>query len=297
LEEIFELGDCVTVFRDGQLVKEYSSVEGVTRDMLVADMTGRTIEDIYSYRPRPLGDVLLKVDGLQGRGLTAPVSFQVRRGEVLGFFGLVGAGRTELMRLVFGAEKARRGTIVLSGEQKHFKRIRQAIASGVMLCPEDRKLHGIIPVRSVAENINLSARRNFSPGGIIQPQRELENASRFVNQLRIRTPSLRQKVVNLSGGNQQKVILARWLGENIQVLLMDEPTRGIDVGAKNEIYNLIYKLAEGGVGMVVVSSDLPEVLGISDRIIVMRDGSIVGEVSREEASQERVLSMALPASA
>jgi L-arabinose transport system ATP-binding protein len=265
--------------------------------MLVADMTGRTIQDIYGYRPRPLGEVLLRVEGLSGKGLAAPASFQVRKGEVLGFFGLVGAGRTELMRLVYGAERQRGGSVVLAGERARFGRIRQAIAAGVMLCPEDRKLHGIVPVRSVEENINLSARRNFSPAGLIRPRREQENAARFVDQLRIRTPSLRQKVVNLSGGNQQKVILARWLGENIRVLLMDEPTRGIDVGAKNEIYNLIYKLAERGVGMVVVSSDLPEVLGISDRIVVMREGRIVGEILREEATQEKVLSMALPASA
>ena len=297
LEEIFELCDAVTVFRDGRLVKQYPSVSGVTRDMLVSDMTGRTIEDIYSYRPRPLGEVLLEVEGLLGKGLSAPASFRVRRGEVLGFFGLVGAGRTELMRLVFGAERPRQGRVMLSGKPERFRRIRQAIASGVMLCPEDRKLHGIVPVRSVAENINLSARRNFSPFGLIRPRREVENAGRFVDQLRIRTPSLRQKVLNLSGGNQQKVILARWLGEKIEVLLMDEPTRGIDVGAKNEIYNLIYRLAERGLAMVVVSSDLPEVLGISDRIMVMRDGLIVGELSRAEATQEKVLSMALPATA
>jgi L-arabinose transport system ATP-binding protein len=297
MEEIFELCDAVTVFRDGRLAKQYPSVQGVTREMLVADMVGRTIHDVYGYRPRTAGEVLLEVQGLTGKGLTAPASFQVRRGEVVGFFGLVGAGRTELMKLVFGAERSRAGRVLVAGKPERFRRVRQAIAAGVMLCPEDRKLEGIVPVRSVAENINLGTRRNFSPLGILRPRREAENAARFVEQLRIRTPSLRQLIVNLSGGNQQKVILARWLGEKIRVLLMDEPTRGIDVGAKNEIYNLIYKLAEGGVGMVVVSSDLPEVLGISDRIIVMRDGQIVGELSRDQATQERVLSMALPASA
>jgi L-arabinose transport system ATP-binding protein len=297
MEEIFELCDAITVFRDGRLVKEYPTVAGVTRETLVADMVGRTIRDVYGYRPRPTGEVLLEVDGVMGKGLSAPASFRVHRGEVVGFFGLVGAGRTELMKLVFGAERVRQGHIRVAGEAKRFGSVRQAIATGVMLCPEDRKLEGIVPIRSVAENINLGTRRNFSPLGVIQPGREVQNAGRFVEQLRIRTPSLRQRIVNLSGGNQQKVILARWLGEKIRVLLMDEPTRGIDVGAKNEIYNLIYKLAEGGVGMVVVSSDLPEVLGISDRIIVMRDGQIVGEVPRAAASQESVLSMALPASA
>jgi len=297
MEEIFELCDALTVFRDGRLVKEYGSIQGVTREQLVADMTGRQIEDVYAWKPRPVGEVLLDVQGLAGKGLSAPASFQVRRGEVVGFFGLVGAGRTELMRLLFGAEPVRGGQVLLDGKAERFRSVRQAVAAGVMLCPEDRKLHGIVPVRSVAENINLSARRNFSPAGILRPRLELANAARFVEQLRIRTPHLRKKVVQLSGGNQQKVILARWLGERIRVLLMDEPTRGIDVGAKNEIYNLIYKLAGDGVGMVVVSSDLPEVLGISDRIIVMRDGRIAGELSRAEATQEKVLSLALPATA
>ena len=297
MEEIFEVCDAVTVFRDGRLVKQYPTVQGVTREMLVADMVGRTIHDVYGYRPRPAGEVLLRAEGVVGKGLTAPASFEVRRGEVLGFFGLVGAGRTELMKLVFGAERMREGRVFVEGEPHRFRTVREAIQAGVMLCPEDRKLEGIVPVRSVLENINLGTRRNFSPLGLIRPQSEVRNASRFVDQLRIRTPSLRQLIMNLSGGNQQKVILARWLGESIRVLLMDEPTRGIDVGAKNEIYNLIYKLAESGVAMVVVSSDLPEVLGISDRVVVMRDGQIVGELTRDQANQERVLSMALPASA
>ena len=297
MEEIFEVCDAVTVFRDGKLVKQYPSVQGVTREMLVADMVGRTIQDVYGYRPRPVGEVLLRAEGVLGRGLAAPAGFEVRRGEVVGFFGLVGAGRTELMKLVFGAERMREGRVVVEGKPHRFASVRQAIQAGVMLCPEDRKLEGIVPVRPVAENINLGTRRNFSPLGIIRPRSETQNATRFVEQLRIRTPSLRKLIMYLSGGNQQKVILARWLGEKIRVLLMDEPTRGIDVGAKNEIYNLIYKLAESGVGMVVVSSDLPEVLGISDRIVVMRDGQIVGELSRDQASQEKVLSMALPPSA
>ena len=297
MEEIFELCDAVTVFRDGRLVKHYPTVQGVTREMLVADMVGRTIHDVYGYRPRPHGEVLLRAEGVLGKGLSAPASFEVHKGEVLGFFGLVGAGRTELMKLVFGAERMREGRLLIEGKAHRFRTVREAIQAGVMLCPEDRKLEGIVAVRPVSENINLGTRRNFSPLGIIRPRREVQNASRFVDQLRIRTPSLRQLIMNLSGGNQQKVILARWLGEKIRVLLMDEPTRGIDVGAKNEIYNLIYKLAESGVGMVVVSSDLPEVLGISDRIIVMRDGQIIGELPRDQANQERVLSLALPVSA
>jgi L-arabinose transport system ATP-binding protein len=297
MEEIFEVCDAITVFRDGRLVKQYPTVEGVTREMLVADMVGRTIHDVYGYRPRQHGGVLLQAEGVLGKGLTAPASFQVRQGEVVGFFGLVGAGRTELMKLIFGAERLRAGHVVMEGKPERFRSVRDAIRAGVMLCPEDRKLEGIVPVRPVVENINLGTRRNFSPLGIIRPRSEIENATRFVEQLRIRTPSLRKLIMHLSGGNQQKVILARWLGERIRVLLMDEPTRGIDVGAKNEIYNLIYKLAERGVGLVVVSSDLPEVLGISDRIVVMRDGRIAGELSREEATQEKVLSLALPASA
>jgi L-arabinose transport system ATP-binding protein len=297
MEEIFELCDVITVFRDGRLVKLHPDATQVTRDMLVADMVGRTISNIYGYRKRPKGSVLLEVEGLEGKGLKEPASFQVRQGEIVGFFGLVGAGRTELMKLVFGAVAPKTGTLKLEGRTVRFRSVRDAISEGVVLCPEDRKLEGIIPVRSVMENINLTARREHSWARfILRSSWETTNANRFVRELKIKTSSLHQQILNLSGGNQQKTILARWLGVKNKVLLMDEPTRGIDVGAKNEIYQLIYQLAEKNLGIVVVSSDLPEVLGVCDRIIVMREGRIVASVPREEATQETILSLALPVS-
>jgi L-arabinose transport system ATP-binding protein len=183
----------------------------------------------------------------------------------------------------------------MEGKPLKFKNIAHAIRNGVMLCPEDRKHDGIIPVGSVADNINLSARRHWSKFGFFLNQKmERQNANAFIERLRIKTPGAYQLVRNLSGGNQQKVILARWLGENIKVLLMDEPTRGIDVGAKHEIYNLMYELADQGVSIMMVSSDLPEILGVSDRIIVMREGTLIAEFSRNSATQERILEMALP---
>ncbi len=295
IEEIFELCDTITVFRDGKLVQQHSDISQVTRDTLVAEMVGRPITNIYDYRPRPLGEPILEVQDLEGPGLTAPASFEVRRGEVVGFFGLVGAGRTELMKLIFRAQQPLRGQIRLSGQPVRFRSVAAAITAGLGLCPEDRKQEGIIPIRSVLENINLTARKTHAWGRFILRQGwEIGNTERFIRELRIKTPSPDQLILNLSGGNQQKAILARWLGVHTKVLLMDEPTRGIDVGAKNEIYRLIYELAEKGMGVVVVSSDLPEVLGICDRILVMREGRIVSSVLRENATQESILSLALP---
>ncbi len=295
MEEIFDVCDEVTVFRDGKKIETFSDMSLVNHDLLVNRMVGRSIEDIYGYRSRNTGDIVLEVKDLFGPGLKEPVSFTVRKGEIVGFFGLVGAGRSELLKLIYGAEKKVSGQILINGKDVNIKSPRKAIDEGVTLCPEDRKDEGIIPVRSVEENINISVRRHFIKAGIfLNKKKEAENTDRFIEKLKIRTPSRDQIVGNLSGGNQQKVILARWLGENINVLLMDEPTRGIDVGTKNEIYQLMYKIAEEGKGVVCVSSDLPEVLGVSDRIIVMREGKLALSVDREDASQETVLSHALP---
>lgn len=295
MEEIFEICDSVTVFRDGQHVATFDSMEGVTHDVLVQKMVGRDIQDIYSYAPRPHGTAALEVEGLRGPGLTRPVSFSVARGEILGVFGLVGAGRSEMLNMIFGAVPTSNGVTRVEGVGVSIRTPADAIRAGVMLCPEDRKKEGIIPIRSVLENLNLSARRSHSfLGLVIDEAWEKRNASTLVKRLNVRTPSLKQLMMNLSGGNQQKVILARWLSEDVKVLLLDEPTRGIDVGAKSEMYRIIYELAGQGIGVVVVSSDLPEVLGISDRIMVMRGGSVAAILSREEANQEKVLKLALP---
>lgn len=297
MEEIFTICDSLTVLRDGRLVKNYADITTVSNDGLVADMVGRSIENIYGWRPRQVRNCMMDVSGILGEGIQKPASFSISSGEIVGFFGLIGAGRTELMKLIFAANKMKAGAIKLDGRPVTFRNVAQAIRHGVMLCPEDRKNEGIIPIRSVAENINLSARRNWSRAGIfLNAKKEQTNAESFIKRLRIKTPTVHQLIRNLSGGNQQKAILARWLSEDIKVLLMDEPTRGIDVGAKNEIYNLMYELADQGIAIVVVSSDLPEVLGVSDRIMVMREGCIVGEVPRDKATQETILKMALPVS-
>ncbi len=294
LEEIFAICDSVTVFRDGRHINTTRTMDGLTRDDIVKFMVGREITDIYNYRPRPLGDVALSIRGVTGPGLNAPVSFDVRKGEIVGLFGLVGAGRTELMRVLFGAAPRQSGSIEMFGRPVEIGNPADAIRNGLMLCPEDRKKEGIIPGLSVQENTNISARRHHKKMHFLDKQWEYENVMDQIRSLGIRTPSQRQLVKNLSGGNQQKVILARWLAERISVLLLDEPTRGIDVGAKSEIYEIIYRLAGEGIGIVAVSSELPEVLGISDRILVFSEGEMVGELSRAEATPEKALSLALP---
>ncbi len=297
MDEIFRICDAATIFRDGRHVETFSSLDGVTEDALIKGMVGRSIENIWNYSPRPQGETALKVEGLRGPGVIEPASFEVKQGEIVGFFGLVGAGRSELMKLIYGAVPSTKGRIEVDRKPVNLKSPRDAIRAGIVFSPEDRKGAGIIPVRSVQENINLSGRRHFSAmGWLINDRRERDNAVQYIRKLAIKTPSAAQLIVNLSGGNQQKVILARWLSEEVKVILLDEPTRGIDVGAKSEIYNIIYDLARQGVGVVVVSSELPEVLGICDRVFVMRQNRIVGELSREQASEERVLQLALPTS-
>lgn len=297
MDEIFEICDQVTVFRDGRLVETFADVRRIDAGIVVNRMVGRSIADIFNYRQREHGDVALEVNGLSGPGLEAPLDFQVRKGEIVGLFGLVGAGRTEMLKLIYGVVRPSAGNVRVNGSTVRIRKAAQAIRGGIMLCPEDRKKEGIVPVRSVMENINLSARRHFSTAGfVINEARERQNAQSQVDGLNIRTPSLNQAINNLSGGNQQKVVLGRWLSENIKVILMDEPTRGIDVGAKSEIYAIIQRLAEQGIGVVVVSSELPEVLGICDRIDVMRQGRIVASVPRSEGTEEGILKLALPVS-
>ncbi len=238
----------------------------------------------------------LNVSALRGPDQASATSFSVRGGEILGFFGLVGAGRSELMRLLYGADRRAAGTVQLDGVELNGRNPAAAIEAGIVLCPEDRKEQGILAQASVAENINISCRRHDLRFGLfLRHSREAQRADAFIERLRIKTPGREQEIRLLSGGNQQKVILARWLAEaNLKVLILDEPTRGIDVGAKNEIYRIIHEVAERGCCVIVVSSELPEVLGIADRIIVMKQGVISGELEREHANETSVLQLALP---
>ncbi len=297
MQEIFAICDAVTVLRDGRRVATYETMDDLTPDRLVGQMVGRQIEDIYGYRSREHTGAALQAEGLIGPGLTSPASFTLERGEVVGIFGLVGAGRTELLRLLAGARRARAGRVRLHGEPVVLRGPADAIRRGIVLCPEDRKKEGIFPGASVEENINLSARRPVRWGGFLHEAREAAIAREGVRRLSIRVASLAQQVHDLSGGNQQKCILARWLTGDVRVLLLDEPTRGIDVGAKSEIYAIIRGLAESGVAVLFASSELPEVLGIADRVLVMRQGALVGTLARGEATEEAVMRLALPVSA
>ena len=294
LNEIFEVCDALTVFRDGRLIETFDQMGSVTHDMVVSRMVGRSIQDIYGYRPRNTGEIVLDVQAVTGPGVSEPASFSVRKGEILGFFGLVGAGRSELMRILYGVQKASAGRVLLNGKQVVIDSPEKALNVGIALCPEDRKLEGIIPVRDVKENINITVRKQFVRAGFfLNKARERANAADFIAKLQIKTPSMEQLAGNLSGGNQQKIILARNLSIKTTVIILDEPTRGIDVGTKSEIYRLIYSLGEMGMAVVVVSSELPEIIGISDRIIVMSKGRIVAEVPRDQANEEDILHHAL----
>ncbi len=295
MEEIFALSDAITVFKDGRFVRTFSDVATTSHDQLVQAMVGRDIGDIYGYSPRPTGDVRLQLNEVQAKGVRMPISLRVHAGEIVGLFGLVGAGRSELMKGLFGATKLTGGELRLDGEPIVIKEPSDAIRAGILLCPEDRKADGIIPVHSVRDNINISARRNnLTAGCLINKQWESKNAARHIQSLNIKTPSADQLIMNLSGGNQQKAILGRWLSEEMKVILLDEPTRGIDVGAKNEIYSLIYALAEKGIAVLFASSDLPEVMGLADRILVMREGEIAGELSHDRATEAQTLALAMP---
>ena len=242
MEEIFAICDAATVLRDGRHVETFSTLGEVTPGKLISKMVGRSIEDIFHViPPSRRGLVALAAEGLLGPGLREPVSFSVAKGEIVGFFGLIGAGRSELLKLIYGAEHATAGSVAVDGQPLNAANPGEAIRAGVAFCPEDRKKEGIVPIRSVMENINLSARRSHATLGIfIDETWERENAGRHVKALGVKTPSLAQRIVHLSGGNQQKVILARSLSEKVKVLMLDEPTRGIDVGAKSEIYSIVY---------------------------------------------------------
>ncbi|TKI05667.1 L-arabinose ABC transporter ATP-binding protein AraG [Martelella alba] len=295
MEEIFTLADAITVFKDGKYVRTFDDMSAVNHETLVQAMVGRELGDIYDYSPRPHGEIRLQLENVLAPGVKTPVTLSVRAGEIVGLFGLVGAGRSELMKGLFGGTRITSGRVLLDGSPIDIHSPIDAISAGLTLCPEDRKADGLIPVHSVRDNINISARRNaLIAGFLINDQWERQNALEHIRALNIKTPSAEQVIMNLSGGNQQKAILGRWLSEEMKVIMLDEPTRGIDVGAKHEIYHVIYELAKRGIAVLFASSDLPEVLGLADRIVVMREGALSGELSHDEASEQKALSLAMP---
>lgn len=290
MEEIFQLTDKITVMRDGIVVATVPTAE-TTSDQLVRQMVGRELTDYYPEKTAPIGDVAFEVKGLTGERFT-DVSFQVRQGEILGFSGLMGAGRTEVMRAIFGIDKFTSGQVLLDGQPLSISSPEQAIKQGIGFLTEDRKDEGLILDFSIADNMTLPSTKDFSPNGFFDKKTATDFVERLIKRLMIKSGTPTLPVSALSGGNQQKVVLAKWIGIAPKVLILDEPTRGVDVGAKREIYQLINELAERGVPIVLVSSDLPEVLGVSDRIMVMHEGRISGQLSKHEATQEKVMQLA-----
>nr|MBA3805765.1 sugar ABC transporter ATP-binding protein [Acidobacteriota bacterium] len=292
MEELFEIGDRVTVLRDGRSVGTYD-VREMSKSELIRLMVNRELTELFPKEHAARGPEVLRVEGLSTKDALKDISFSLHKGEVLGIAGLLGAGRTELARAIFGLDKITSGTIYINGTPQRIKSPRAAINSGIGFLTEDRKAQGLVLPLSVKENLCLPSVDKFSSWGIMDAKEEQRAAGRYVKDLRIRTPSLDQKVVFLSGGNQQKVVLSKWLCCESEVFIFDEPTRGVDVGAKAEIYQLMNRLTASGVAIIMISSELLEVLGMSDRILVMRGGRIAGEFSGREATQERILQCAL----
>lgn len=290
LSEIFDIADRVTVFRDGRVI-ETRGIEDIDRRQLISLMAGREVSDTYPQKANEPGEVILKVRDLCGLGVEN-VNFEVRRGEIFGFAGLVGAGRTETARMIFGADPPDSGSIEFMGKPVSIKSPEQAVELGIGLVPEDRKTQGVIQDLSIRKNITLSILRLVSRFGIMDFKKENRILEEHKNALRIKTPSFDQLVRNLSGGNQQKVVVSKWLARECPLLIMDEPTRGIDVGAKQEIYTIMNKLASEGVAIIMISSEMPELVGMADRILVMSEGRQTGILERSQFSQERILEMA-----
>ena len=300
-EELAHICDDVTIMRDGRVVGE-SLFADLSREALVRLMAGREAKESFQKSPAILGDELLRAEGvsLPGTGVGRPflvesVSLTLRRGEVLGLFGLVGAGRTELLETLFGLHAGRAtGRILLKGRPVAFATPAAAIAAGLALAPEDRKRDGLVLPMSVAANASLASLDRTLRAGFVSESREAAYITPYIDRFRVKTPSLDQLIVNLSGGNQQKVILAKWLATEPKILLLDEPTRGIDVNAKREIYTFIDELARLGLGLIVVSSELPEILALSDRVLVMCEGRKTAEFNRADATAEKILAAAFP---
>ena len=294
MKEIQQIADKVAIFKDGHYIDTVVTKE-VPEQQLIKMMVGRDLGDIFNNldREKEIGDVLLDVRNVSS-DYVKEVSFTLHKGEVLGFSGLVGAGRTEVMRAIIGADKRKTGEIFLEGKKIENRSPKEAMDNGIVLVPEDRKMQGILSNLSVSGNINIALMdQNANRLGIINPVKVNEAADKGICDFKVKTPSPDKKIVELSGGNQQKCIVARGIATNPKVLILDEPTKGIDVGAKSEFYNMICQFAKQGLGVILISSELPEVIGLSDRIIVMKSLRISGEVMREEATEDRLLQLGM----
>ena len=292
LEEVFRLADTTTIIRDGEIIDSSPTAE-LTRDKIVEKMVGRSVDTEYPRKQCEPGEVVLKVENITRDGLIEDISFELRRGEILGFAGLIGSGRTEVAEAIFGAEIYQKGNIEVEGKRVAIHSTHQAKSEGIGLLTEDRKETGLVLDYNLIWNITITNLDKVKRGRFISEKAEVELANQYSKELDIRTPSMKQYAVNLSGGNQQKVVFAKWLFSDVDILILDEPTRGIDVGAKYEIYHLMNRLAEQGKAIIMISSELPEVIGMSDRLVVLSGGKKMGELSREEATPEAVMSLAV----
>jgi len=291
MEEIFNICDRITILRDGQYIGTENIAE-TSFEEIVKMMVGRELGEQFPERDRPVGDVIFEVANLGRAGYFKDINFDIKEGEILGVAGLMGAGRSEVMEVIFGFHKKDSGSIKLNGKNLTIKHPRDAVKAGIGFITEDRKSKGLVIDASIRENIALTNLKTISSGGVISNSKENKMVIELIKRLHVRTTGGGQEVKSLSGGNQQKVVIAKWLGINPTILILDEPTRGVDVGAKKEIYSIMNKLTESGVAIIMISSELPEVLGVSDRIMVMYEGEITAFLNRDEADQERIMTAA-----
>lgn len=292
LEEVFMIADTATVLRDGQYIGK-AAIRDLDRDRLINMMVGRELKDVYPDGESQPGEVMLEVKNLTCDGLFSDVSFSVRKGEILGFYGLIGAGRSEVMRAIFGIDKLQSGKIAVDGKAVRIRTPRQAIRHGMAMVTEDRKELGLVLCRDIKENITLASLDDYASGPFIRGKEEWDKCEDIADRLTVKMSGLKQHAGNLSGGNQQKVVLCKWLITQPRLLILDEPTRGIDVGAKAEIHQLMREFAKQGMAVIIISSELPEVIGMSDRILVMGEGEIRGEFLRDQFKQDDLLACAL----
>jgi inositol transport system ATP-binding protein len=288
MDEVFQIADEITVFRDGKHIATVPAAQ-TNKNNLIAMMVGRELTNIFPKSEAPIGEVVLSVRNLTRKGIVQDVSFDLRRGEILGLAGLMGAGRTEVIEGIFGIKPIDNGEITVKGQKVRINSPADAIQQGLALLTEDRKLTGIMGVLPVRDNIMIASLRNYQSRGLLKKRLIEETCNQEKGRLEIKTPNMDQVIRLLSGGNQQKVLVSRWLLTQPDILILDEPTRGIDVGAKAEIHRLMCKLAQDGKAIIMISSELPEILGMSDRVLVMHEGQVGGEFSRAEATQERIM--------
>ncbi|MGP4106470.1 sugar ABC transporter ATP-binding protein [Virgibacillus sp. L01] len=291
MEEIFKICDRVTILRDGTYIGT-ENISDTSFEAIVKMMVGRELGERFPERPNAVGDVIFEVKNLERKGLFSDISFHVNKGEILGVSGLMGAGRTEIMEAIFGYEKKNNGTVFLDGKKLAIKHPRDAVRAGIGFISEDRKVKGLVINTSIRENISLPNMKAVSKNGIVSAKKERDLVTDLIKRLHVKTTGGEQEVKSLSGGNQQKIVIAKWLGINPKLLILDEPTRGVDVGAKKEIYNIMNELTKNGVAIIMISSELPEILGVSDRIMVIHEGKITQTMDRHEADQEKIMTAA-----